>query len=380
MREVKKSKSKKQTKKIEIEEIEDKELDLEEVAGEVVEEAEEEEEEKVKAPKKEERAKKGEKKSPEKPKKEKKSKKGLVAFLMILVILAGGAFVAKKFLTKTTVKTETVKLADNARGFSNYFKEYLLDRLRAEELFNYTYKELPSETVLKKLATLKDGFSKVSRGMSGYSKSGFKELAEVMKSDADEYLPVVRELRAVMTGGLSKEERMAEFEKIAEAFKEKLRSAVYVARAAFKSDVAGFSSKGILAFKGKAVVEVGGGVANILVGNTKEQILAVSSDTLEKDVKAIDAQKLYGYTSARVFEIGKSLKETVEGGWFKNVKADVGSSAVTIETTRISVILKNVQGMNEELKEQGIQGLLETEEKTVAENIEEAIVGIKGKK
>ncbi len=371
------AKKQKKTKTIEIEEIEDEGVDLEEVAEEVVEEAKEEE---VKAPKKDKKAKKVEKKLLEKPKKEKKSKKGLVAFLIVLVLLAGGAFVAKKFLTKTTVKTETVKLADNARGFSNYFKEYLLDRLRAEELFNYTYKELPSETVLKKLATLKDGFSKVSRGMSGYSKSGFKELAEVMKSDADEYLPVVRELRAVMTGGLSKEERMTEFEKIVGAFKEKLRSAVYVAKAAFKSDVAGFSSKGILAFKGKAVVEVGGGVANILVGNTKEQILAVSSDTLEKDVKAIDAQKLYGYTSARVFEIGKSLKETVESGWFKNVKADVGSSAVTIETTRISVILKSVQGMNEELKEQGIQGLLETEEKTVAENIEEAIVGIKGKK
>ena len=381
MEEVKKSKKKnkevknekvRKVKKIEVEDVKEvEEVDdgLEEVEDRTI----ENEEKKAEAEKKEKK---------EKEKKEKKSKKGLVIFLVVLAVLIGGAFAAKVFLTRTTVKTETVKLADDARGFSNYFKEYLADRAEAEELLSFSFRELTNEQILDKLAELKDGFSKVSRGMSGnYNKSEYKEMAEVMKADADAYLSMVRELRAIMTGAYSNDgDRQLAFMRKVEEMSESLRSAVYIARTAFTEDVSGFSSKGVLAFNGNAMVEVGGGVANIFLGDTENVVVAVSTDDLDGTVKAIEAKKLYGYTSARVVEIGESLKGELESGWFKWMKAEVGSKEANIETTRISMVMKNMWSMDEELKAQGIKGLVETETKSIAERLNEFLSGLKGKK
>ena len=60
----------------------------------------------------------------------------MILILAVILVLVGGGFAAKMFLTKTEVTTETIKLSDDARGFSNYFKEYLLDRIKTEELFS----------------------------------------------------------------------------------------------------------------------------------------------------------------------------------------------------------------------------------------------------
>lgn len=391
MEEVKKSKKKNkkvEDKKAEEKEVEDQEVEEEKVedeqegkvevreAEEIEEEVEEKEEEPAEPEKKEEKGKK------EKEKKEKKSKKGLIIFLVALVVIVGGLFAAKMILTKTTVVTETVKLADDARGFSNYFKEYLTDRVEAEELFSYTFRELDNEKILNKLTELKDGFSKVSRGVAGnYTKSEYKEMAEVMKADADAYLAMVRELRAIMTESYAEEgDRQLAFMRKVEEMSGSLRSAVYIARAAFGEDVSGFSSKGVLVFDGSAMVEVGGGVANVFLGDAENAVVAVSTDDLDGTVKAIDAKKLYGYVGSRVVKIGESLKSELESGWFKQVKAEVGNTEVKVEKTKISMVMKNVWSMDEELKAQGVKGLVETEKKSVAERLNEFLSGLKGKK
>ena len=391
MEEVKKSKKKNKNakaekpakaKKIEVEEVEEEEVEEEKV------EEVEEEVEKVEEPKAEEKQPEKKEEKPEKKEKEekeekpKKSKKGLVIFLVALVILVGGAFAAKMILTKTSVATETVKLADDARGFSNYFKEYLTDRAEAEQLFSYSFRELKNEEILNKLTELKDGFSKVSRGVAGnYGKSEYKELAEVMRADADAYLSMVRELRAIMTENYPEEgDRQLAFMRKVEEESQNLRSAVYLARAAFTEDVSGFSSKGVLAFNGNVMVEVGGGVANIFLGDFGNNVAAVSTDDLDGVVKAIDAKELYGFVSSRVVKIGESLRGELESGWFKRVKADVGNTEVKVEKTKISMVMKNVWGMDEELKAQGIKGLVETEKKALAEQLAEAVSGLKGKK
>ena len=391
MEEVKKSKKKNkkvEDKKAEEKEVEDQEVEEEKVedeqegkvevreAEEIEEEVEEKEEEPAEPEKKEEKGKK------EKEKKEKKSKKGLIIFLVALVVIVGGLFAAKMILTKTTVVTETVKLADDARGFSNYFKEYLTDRVEAEELFSYTFRELDNEKILNKLTELKDGFSKVSRGVAGnYTKSEDKEMAEVMKADADAYLAMVRELRAIMTESYAEEgDRQLAFMRKVEEMSGSLRSAVYIARAAFGEDVSGFSSKGVLVFDGSAMVEVGGGVANVFLGDAENAVVAVSTDDLDGTVKAIDAKKLYGYVGSRVVKIGESLKSELESGWFKQVKAEVGNTEVKVEKTKISMVMKNVWSMDEELKAQGVKGLVETEKKSVAERLNEFLSGLKGKK
>lgn len=375
MEEVKKSKKdKKKNKK-----VQPKKIKVEEVKEEKTEEEKIEEVEKVKEA---EGAKEESKKKEEKPKKEKKSKKGLVIFLIVLALIVGAAVAAKMILTKTSVVTETVKLADDARGFSNYFKEYLTDRVEAEELLSYSFRDFSNEEILNKLTELKDGFSKVSRGISGnYNKSEYKELAEVMKADADAYLSMVRELRAIMTAGYGDEgDRQLAFMRKAEEMSSTLRSALYIARAAFTEDVSGFSSKGVLAFNGYAMVEVGGGVANIFLGNVVDSVVAVSTDDLDGTVKAIEAKKLFGFASSRVVEIGESLRGELESGWFKQVKADVGNSEVAITTTKISMVMKNVWGMKEELEKEEIRGLVETEKKSVAERLNEFLSGLKGKK
>lgn len=401
MREVEKSKNKKdakaEVKEIKVEEApEEAEETLEEVNGELDEELEEKEEksEPVKEEKKLEESKgkkkqaakkleeKPEKKKEKRGKKEKKSRKGLVVFLIGLVVLVGGAVVAKMILTKTTVETETVKLAEDVRGFSNYFKEYVADRVEAEELFAYGFRELKNEKILSKLAGLKDGFSKVSRGVAGnYTKSEYKELAEVMRVDADVYLSMIRELRAIMTEAYGDEgDRQLAFMRKVEEESSSLRSALYIARTAFNEDVSGFSSKGVLTFEGGVMVEVGGGVANVFLGDFENNVVAVSTDDLEGVVKRIEASGLYGWSGARVVKIGESLAGELEGGWFKRVKAEVGNTEVKLTKTKISMVMKNVCGFDEELEKQGIKGLFETEKKSVAEGLAEAVSGLKGKK
>ena len=201
----------------------------------------------------------GERKSDEK----KSAKKVALIVLIVLVILGGGGFALKTVLTKTTVTAETVKMPDDARGFSNYFKEYLLSRVRAERLFSYSFRDLSDDEILNELTELKDGFSKVSRGVnSAYKNSEYRELAGVMESDSAIYLTAVRELRTVMTDGAYGNEgdrQLAFMRKVEETTKE-LRSALYIAREAFDGDVSGLSSKGVLLFNGVALVEVGGGV------------------------------------------------------------------------------------------------------------------------
>lgn len=322
------------------------------------------------------------KKSKKSEKNEKKSKKGLVIFLVMLVVLVGGGFAAKVFLTKTTVVTETIAMADDVRGFSNYFREYLENRAEAEELFSYSFRGLKSEEILEKLGELKDGFSKVSRGVSGnYTKSAYKEMAEVMRTDADVYLLMIRELRAIMTESYPEEgDRQLAFMRKVEEESKKIRSALYIARAAFAEDVSGFSSKGVLTFDGKMMVEVGGGVANIFLGDFERNVVAVSTDDLAGAVKMIDAKKLYGYENSRLVEIGESISKELESGWFKRVEVELGNTEAKVKKTRISVVMKNAWGMDEELKAQGIEGLMETEKKSTEERLVEFLSGLEGKK
>ncbi|MBR3320093.1 hypothetical protein IKG20_02205, partial [Candidatus Saccharibacteria bacterium] len=312
---------------------------------------------------------------------EKKNKKGLIAILIAILVLVGGGIAAKMILTKTSVTTETVKLPDDARGFSNYFKEYIVDRVEAEILFSNENENLGSEEILNKLSLLKDGFSKVSRGLaSNYGKSEYKELATVMEADSNEYLSMIRETRAIVTGYSDENERKIAFIKKVEEMSEKLRSAIYITRAAFYQDVAGLSSKGVFAFNGGVMVEAGGGVMNIFLGNFEDNVVAISSDTMSEKVKEVEAGTLFGYTSSRVIKIGEALSKEIEGGWFKGVKAEVGNLEVKLTTAKVSLVMTSLNGVEEELKSLGIKGLVEDEEKPEIERLTEALGGLKGKK
>ena len=321
----------------------------------------------------------GERKSDEK----KSAKKVALIVLIVLVILGGGGFALKTVLTKTTVTAETVKMPDDARGFSNYFKEYLLSRVRAERLFSYSFRDLSDDEILNELTELKDGFSKVSRGVnSAYKNSEYRELAGVMESDSAIYLTAVRELRTVMTDGAYGNEgdrQLAFMRKVEETTKE-LRSALYIAREAFDGDVSGLSSKGVLLFNGVALVEVGGGVMNILVGDASEPVTTISTDDIDEGtVKPIEASGLYGYVGSRIVRIGDGFETVLENGWVKDVKAEVKTSEVTFTTTKVSLVMKNVWSLDTELYGQGIKGLVNQEKHSVSEGLNEVMKGLEGK-
>ena len=312
----------------------------------------------------------------------KKSCKTWIVLLILIIVLGGGAFAAKTILTKTTIEEESSKLSDDARGFSNYFKTYLTNRVRAEELLKYGFKELTNEQIAVELSDLKEGFSKVLNGLSGnYGTSEYKELAEVLEADALTYLTAVRELKSVMASGFgSEDESRAAFGQKAEEATKDLRSALYIATRAFDGDVAGFSSKSVLIFHGSILVEVGGGVMNILLGDFDNLYVSVSNAQIGEAIKLIDAQKLYGYASTRLFRVGTSLNDTLESGWVKDVRADVSRTDVKLTTTRISMVMKNVWGLDEELQVQGIKGLVGTEEVVEDEQLNKVVKGLTGKK
>ena len=308
--------------------------------------------------------------------------KKVIVIVVVLGILGAGGYFVKSFLTKTTVVTETVQLSTDARGFSNYFKEYLSDRIKAEVLFNHTYKESSTDVILSELSSLKDGFSKVSRGVGdNYKTSDYKELAEVMASDSLIYLSAVRELRNVMTDGYETlEERQKAFENKVKETTQGLRSAFYDAQSGFEGDVSGLSSKGVIMFNGGVLVEVGGGVMNIMLGDFDISMTVVTTDDMEETVKSIEAQKLYGYASSRLVKIGEGLGAMLEPGWVKNIKLDVRSRDAEITTTKISLVMKNASGVNDELKGQGIEGFSGADKKSEIDLLEGFVKGLKGKK
>lgn len=371
MEEVKKSKKKnKQVKLAEAKQVEVEELDdeLEEV---------EEKRERKKVEQKPEK-----KEKIEEELKKKKGGKVFLVILLILLVLGGGGFALKTILTRTTVTTETVKMADDARGFSNYFKEYLLDRVKAEKLFSYSFRNLSNDEILSELTELKDGFAKVSRGVnSAYKNSEYKELADVMENDSTLYLAAVRELRTVMTSDYANDgDRQLAFMRKAEEMTKDLRSALYMAQAAFAEDVSGLSSKGVILFNGLALVEVGGGVMNILVGDLTASVVAVTTDDMEGSVKSIEADGLYGYVGSRMVKLGEGISEMLDEGWVKHIKAEVKTNEAILTTTKVSLVMKNVWGMDEELKGQGIKGLVKTEKEAIEEQLNEVVRGIEGKK
>ena len=369
MEEVKKSKkTKKKNKPVEVAEVVDDDK-LEEVEGKVGRAVE-----LKKKDKKEDEV--------EKPKK-KKSGKVFLVILLILLLIGGGGFAAKTILTRTTKTTETVKLAEDVRGFSNYFKEYLLGRVRAEKLFSYSFRSLTNEEILNELIELKDGFSKVSRGVnSAYRNSEYKEMTEVMENDSTIYLAAVRELRTVMTDGDYSDngDRQLAFMKKVEETTKDLRSALYTAGEAFTEDASGLSSKGVILFEGVALAEVGGGVMNILVGDPAVPVTAVTTDDMEGTVKTIEASGLYGYVGSRVVKLGEGIGAVLNEGWVKQIKAEVKANEAVLTTTNVSLVMKNVWGLDEELKGQGIKGLLNTEKKAVEEQLDKVVKGIEGKK
>ena len=119
---------------------------------------------------------------------------------------------------------------------------------------------------------------------------------------------------------------------------------------------------------------------NIFVGDVTKKVTAVSTEDMGEVIKRIEASGLFGYTGTRMVKIGEGLEKELEGGWVKNVKAEVGDEDVKVTRTRISLVMENLWSLDEKLKAQGINGLVEKEKKSTEERLTEFLSGLKGGK
>ncbi|MBQ6320936.1 hypothetical protein IJI17_01795 [Candidatus Saccharibacteria bacterium] len=315
----------------------------------------------------------------------KKRKTGLIVGLVAgLVVLMGGGMVGiRLYFGRTVEMTETVEVSEDTRSFSGFFKEYLANRVAADNLLGYQFREMTNTEILSKLTELKDGFAKVSRGMNGFEEgSEFFEMAEVMKADATEYLTLVRALRAVETEEYAEEsDRQVAFIKAVDEEKEKLRSRLYIARSAFADDPGGLTGKDIVMFKGVALVEVGGGVMNVFAGNTENNVVALTgADLASGAVKTIAAEKLYGYTNARIVKLGTGLKDELETGKLTTLEVELGTSEAKITRRKIGLMGKTVWKLDEVTERFGAEALVLRENKGASEILTETEAAVRGKK
>ncbi len=326
------------------------------------------------------------KKSDAKPEKAEKKKTGLkvAVALGVVVMIVGGMFGVRTYLGRTIETEEKVQVSDDTRSFSGFFREYLADRVAAENLMSYGFREKNTEEILDELTKLKDGFAKVSRGMNGFEdESAFAKIAKVMKDDATVYLKLVRELRAVETGEYAEEaDRQVQFIKVADEGREGLRSRLYVSRSAYDDDPGKLTGESVLLFSGVTLAEVGGGVMNIYVGNVENNATVVTGgDFASGAAQAIAAEELYGYTAARMVKLGAGVKAELETGRLKAIDvAELNTSEATVHKLTTGLAGKTVWKLGEITEKYGADVLILKEEKGMSQILTETEEAIRGKK
>lgn len=312
---------------------------------------------------------------PEKKAGKKKGKAGKVIAIVagILVVLGAGGYFLKGYLTRTVAETETVAVAEDMKEFSGFYKEYVLNRLKITELGSYTFRTLSKEEILSQLSALKDGFSRISRGMNDvHEGSEYKEMAEILKNDATVFLKEIRELRAVMTEEFGNEaDRQAKFMTIVSENENMLRSGIYLSPSAFEEGRGGLASEGVMIFRGEGITEVGGGVMNIFVGDVEKGAVAVVASDFSETVRTIRAEKLFGWTGGSLVKIGTGVKAEIEVGKLNEIKAEVKGGEATVARRKVDLRFKTTWDLTEELgSEAGVVGEKKSSEKLISEVVE----------
>lgn len=305
----------------------------------------------------------GEKKVSEgKKPEEKKRKIGVFVAIILGIVLAvlGVVFGVKAVAGRTIVEETEAIQAEKSEEFLKYFRGFVGSRLRAANLFGYSFREKSNEEILGELGELKDGFSMVSRGVAEELKgTEFVEIGEIMEHDATLYLKTVRELRAVMTKEFSNEaDRQAEFLKLAQASDEAFRSEIYVAEAAFEEGTGGLGGKAVTIFQGEMVMEVGGGVMNVFVGDFERGVTAVTGDDFSSgEVKTIRGEKEFLVGGGEIYKIGEGVKNELVEGKLNVVEIKKEGEAKVVRR-KIGLAGKTTWSLVEELKAEGTEGLV----------------------
>lgn len=281
---------------------------------------------------------------------------GIVSVVMIVV--GGGWMGVRMFARRELVETNELVTVPGGPGFSNVFKEYIDGRLMATELFGTKFRTLESEETLEELAEIKDIFSDISREVAEYNGTGFKGVTEIMRNDATVYLKEIRELRQILTGTETDADKQAKFMKVVQESEEALRSAIYLAEEAFPEGKSRLGGVGVIIFQGEMMVEVGGGVMNVFVGNETDKVVAVSTDDYAENVKTIRSEEGFGFLDEEVIRIGSGVKDEMVDGKLKVIESKDGK----IEKRLISLLGESTWSLAPKLEERGIVGLTSKKE------------------
>ena len=320
----------------------------------------------------------------EKPEKGKKGKKAGIVLGIILgvaIVGFGGWWGVKTYLGRTVVETAMVETTEDMRSFSGFFREYLADRVGIENLTKNQFREKTREEILDELTILKDGFARVSRGMNGFEEeSEYSEMAKIMKADATNYLTLIRELRAVETEGFETEaDRQAAFMKIVNTHEGEAKSGLYLSRTAFEEGRSGLATLGVLIVEGDAMVEVGGGVMNVFVGDAERHTVAVTTEDFDGVVKMVKGEKLFGLVNSRLVKFGESVRGMLEIGKLKDVKIGLSGTEAEIKTTSLGTWGETTWSLEEKLEKAEIRGLVAEDKMGVAEALTRAEAALRGK-
>ncbi|MBR3204630.1 hypothetical protein IKF81_03035 [Candidatus Saccharibacteria bacterium] len=324
-------------------------------------------------------------KEKKKEKEEKKKNKIWIVVLIIficLAVLGAGALVAKNLLMKPKISQETILVPEDTEVFSKVFREYLGARVGYAWLTRYGFREMSAEEILEELASEKEIFSKLSKEVGGnFEKSEFSEISGVISNDATIFLKVIRELRAAITGARGDEaDQQLAFMNAATKNEGEFRSEVYLARGAYEEETKDISRDGILIFQGDAMVEVGGGVMNIFVGNFETNATATTMKDLSEVVKRIESKGLFGYEGGKLYKIGGGVREEIEAGKLVNLGIEKKGEETEVVRTVTPLLGESTWSLEEKLKERGVGGVLDKEGRNGNKVIKETLEYIKGER
>ena len=300
----------------------------------------------------------------------------------LVVVIIGGVFgVIKWKLGGVRVEISTADESEVAAVRVNYLgkaegsvlEEFCRYNLLAQDLLGGGFRELNAVEIAEGLNELKEGFSQVLKTATELDRTtDFAAVQEIILNDTANFLTEIRSLRQVMARTYENEaDQQMDFLKVVSEENAEMRSAVYVSRYAFEGDETRIVRRSAVLAQGKLLVEVGGGVMNIMVGDYKQGVVGLSDEDYQENIKTLAGEdEFILLTTGELVRIGESVKGELVSGQATMLKVQEVTECenkkqrgekckeITVERTKVGLFGRSVFEVAELLEARGGGGLL----------------------